>query len=48
MHFAGKGTAETEEFMRKHFKKWAWLNVGDQFLHLAAIGIFVLAYSKLF
>lgn len=41
LYFFGNRDAKTEEFMKKYFKQWALLNVGDQLLHVAAIGAFV-------
>lgn len=44
-HFLGNGDAKTARFMKRHFKKWALLNLGDQLMHVFAIGAFAMAVT---
>jgi hypothetical protein len=47
-YLMGRADNEVNVFMKGHGRIWVLLNIGDQLLHVLAIGVFVLASSMLF
>lgn len=43
MYLLGRANDETNVFLKNHVRTWGLLNIGDQLLHVAAIGLFAVA-----
>jgi hypothetical protein len=41
-YLLGRGHRDVTAFFGKHLKTWVWVNLIDQGMHVAAIGLFVM------